>query len=304
MATPDRMATAAEHLPIRVISSLTGVNPITLRAWERRYGLIQPLRTPKGHRLYTRHDVDEIQRVLALMEQGVPIGRVREALAATRPVRGAPKGTGAWRVHLERMATAIGHFDEAGLDAVYDEALALHSIDQVSRNLLMPLLEHLGSRWEQMPGAVAEEHFFSGYMRNKLGARLHHRRHLATGPRILAACVPGEHHELGLLLFTLAAHEAGLRVISLGANMPLAEIAMAARRARCKAIVLASSIDPSPEVLNPGLRDLVDGAGIPVFYGGKTAERQAAVISAAGATPLGTAIDAGVRAIVARLGRT
>ena len=62
--------------PIRTVSSLTGVNSITLRAWERRYGLIKPVRTPKGHRLYTQNDIDLIQQVLELLDKGISIGQV------------------------------------------------------------------------------------------------------------------------------------------------------------------------------------------------------------------------------------
>jgi DNA-binding transcriptional MerR regulator/methylmalonyl-CoA mutase cobalamin-binding subunit len=294
---------ATDPLPIRTISSLTGVNPVTLRAWERRYGLFRPKRTAKGHRIYTREHVEQIQRILALIARGVPIGQVRGALEGSEAERPGKAAAGPWRSYLDRMAEAIGRFDEAALDAVYDEALSLHSIGPVSRFLLLPLLSHLGGRWKEMRGAVAEEHFFAGYLRNKLGARLHHRSHLATGPRLLAACVPGEQHELGLLLFALAAHEGGLRVVLLGADTPLDEIAVALRRSRCDAIVLSSSIDPPQELLGKELRALVEETKVPVFYGGTTAERHAKAISAAGAIPLGTAIESGVRAIASRLAR-
>ena len=69
----------------------------------------------------------------------------------------------------------------------------------------LPLLRELGERWVQGLGSVAEEHFFSMFLRNELGARFHHLNRDRRGPRLLAACLPGEHHEVGLLLFTLAA---------------------------------------------------------------------------------------------------
>ena len=103
---------AAEKLPIRTIASLTGVNPITLRAWERRYGLIRPSRTAKGHRMYTHDHVEQIRRVLALVERGVPISRVRELLDDETKASIAARGP--WRDYLERMAAPIARFDEAG----------------------------------------------------------------------------------------------------------------------------------------------------------------------------------------------
>lgn len=298
--------TTAEHFPIRTLASLTGVLPVTLRAWERRYGLIRPKRTPAGHRYYTREHVDLIHRVLALTAKGVPISDVPRALAGTEAVPAAPRASGAWAQHLDRMAQAIAQFDEAMLDETYDSALALHPIASVTRNLLMPLLAELGRRWERAAAGVAEEHFFAVYLRNKLGARLHHRRALA-GPRLLLACAPGEQHEIGLLLFALAAHEAGLRSVTLGADMPIAELGPAALRAGCRAIVLSSSLDPAPAMLSKELPGLVAQARIPVCIGGQTSVRRRDAVVAAGAIPLGTDIEAGVQRVQAALdggGRT
>lgn len=292
-----------EKLPISAISALTGVNAVTLRAWERRYGLIKPLRTPKGHRMYTSQHLEEIRRVLTLVQRGVPIGQVREALDAAGATAVDAPESGPWQPYLERMVAAVGRFDETALDEVQDEALALHPIERVNESLLIPLLSTLGRRWQDIPGGIAEEHFFATYLRTKLGARLHHRRRLRGGPRILAACAPGEHHEIGLLLFALAAHDAGMRLVLLGADTPLAEMAVAARRAGCDAVVISSSIDPPGALLERELPALVTDAGMPVFFGGSVAERHRAAIRASGAIALGTDLEGGVRRMVEVLSR-
>lgn len=284
--------------PIRAISSLTGVHPVTLRAWERRYGLLKPVRTPKGHRLYTSEHVDLIQRVLAMTGRGIPIGQVSEALRA-EAARAAKPAAGPWQGYIRRMSEAIADFDEQALEAVYEEALSLHRIEVVTRELLMPLLRTLGERWSKVAGGVAEEHFFSCYLRNKLGARFHHRNSRSEGPRLLAACAPGEHHEIGLLLFALAAHEAGLRLVLLGGDMPLPEIAIAARRARCDGIVISSSVES--KTFAEGLAALVAGCALPVFVGGAVARLRQEAINRSGAMALADSIDAGVRRIAAAL---
>lgn len=291
-------------LPIRTVAALTGVNAITLRAWERRYGLFKPARTAKGHRLYTHEHVELIRRVLTLIERGVPISQARQALAGEglEPRAGAATDGGPWGNWRERMAAAVARFDEDALDAVCDEALALHPVERVTRLLFVPLLAELGERWQKVSGGVAEEHFFAVYLRNSIGARFHHRHRLDSGPRLLAACAPDEQHEIGLLLFSLAAHDAGLRVVALGANVPLAELANAAKRTACSAIVLSSSMEPKPEILSRELPALVRAAAVPVFVGGLTAERHRAVLVAAGALALSTDIDAGVRVIAHALG--
>lgn len=293
-------ATTAANLPIRTISSLTGVNAVTLRAWERRYGLVRPARTPKGHRLYSQQHVERIRRVLALMERGVPIGRVRDLIDA----EAAPEPSAAashWQDSLQRMSTAIANFDEAELDHIYDESLGIHPVEQVTRGLLLPLLVHLGERWRDLAGGIAEEHFFSMYLRSKLGARLQHRMRYAAGPRVLASCVPGEQHEIGLLLFALQAHAAGLRTVLLGADTPLDEVVIARKRSAARAVVLSSSLQPADGFLTGELPRLVREAGCPVFIGGDAAQSRRREIAAAGAIPLYVPIEEGVRLLKAKL---
>lgn len=294
--------TGGEKLPIRRISALTGVNAMTLRAWERRYGLIRPQRSPKGHRLYTHQHVELIRRVLALMERGVPISRVGEVIEAEAAAQtGAAAGNGPWQHYVEAMAAAIARFDEPELDRIYDGALSVHSVDAVTRQVTLPLLTRLGERWQDLPGAISEEHFFSTYLRSKLGARLQHRMRYASGPRILAACGPGEQHEIGLLLFALEAQDAGLRTVLLGADTPLDDVAIALRRSGCDAVVLASSVDPPEGVLDHELPRLVRQVNVPVFVGGGAALRHRAAITAAGATALGATPEEGVRLITTAL---
>jgi methanogenic corrinoid protein MtbC1 len=119
----------------------------------------------------------------------------------------------------------------------------------------------------------------------------------ATGPRILAACAPGEQHEIGLLLFALEAQDAGLRTVVLGADTPLDDVAVALRNSGCDAVVLSASVDPPGELLEQELRKLVRQVNVPVFVGGAAALRNRAAITAAGATALGSTPEDGVRLI-------
>jgi DNA-binding transcriptional MerR regulator len=298
------MSTAqSDKLPMRTVAALTGVNPITLRAWERRYGLVRPLRTDKGHRLYTHEHVEQIRRVLALAERGVPIGRMREVLASERPRQPDAGVRGPWAIYVERMAAATTRFDEAELDRIYDEALSLQPIDRITSALLLPLLARLGERWKNMPGGIAEEHFFSTYLRSKVGARLQHRMRYAIGPRLMTACGPGEQHEIGLLLLALEAQSAGMRPVVLGADTPLPEIAHACRSSASDAIVLSMSIEPPAGLIENELAALARDSRVPVFVGGATAVTHKHAISRAGAVALGVDLEDGVRLIGATLAR-
>lgn len=304
-ATPET-GDAGGLFPIRTVSALTGVNAVTLRAWERRYGLIRPQRTPKGHRLYTRADIARIRRVLDLLDQGIAVSQVRPLLesdsagdsAAERPVR-----TDEWQRYRERLLHAIERFDEAALDAAYNDALSLYPVDRVIRNLAAPLLQHLGEHWKDRPAGVAAEHFFSVYLRNKVGARIHHSNAHGTGPRLLIACLPGDYHEIGMLFFALTAASHGYRVLLLGANLPLAQVPPVLELQHCDAVVLSGSARPARGLLDVQLPALVAQLAVPVFVGGAVSARHAEAVASAGASACGEDYHDALQQIAAQLRR-
>jgi DNA-binding transcriptional MerR regulator len=287
-------------LPIRTVANLTGVNPVTLRAWERRYNLITPKRTPKGHRLYTEGDVDLIKQVLDLLDQGISISQVKPLLEQA-PGQRAAAAVGelgeVWRSYQQRMLNAIESFDEYALDSVYNDALSLYPVDVVNQHLTAPLLRILGERWKEVDTGIAEEHFFSVYLRNKLGTRIHHINQRSSGPLLLLACLPGEFHELGLLFFALSSVNFGYRVLVLGANTPLEQLPGVLKKRACAAVILACSSRPSRGVLENELPELVSKARIPVFVGGKTAASHQKKIEAAGAICLAQTVSSGLKLV-------
>lgn len=282
---------------IGTVSKLTGVGAITLRAWERRYGLIKPVRKESGHRLYTRKHIDQINRITSLTQQGMRISQIQPEMLESEPQSDSPGGedAGGWKEYLNSMVAAIISFDEDRLEEIYNEALSLYPIGTVTQKLLTPLLVELGLRWESGEGSIAEEHFFAFYLRNKLGARYHHRSRGNQGPLLLIAGLPGEYHEIGLLLFSLAAHDSGYRVIPLGANMPLPELATVAQKKHCQAIVLSGAIEISKKVQEKDLPQLVRTAGVPVLIGGLSSVYSCNAINHAGAEALGRDIDHGLQ---------
>lgn len=281
----------SDAFPIRTVSALTGINPITLRTWERRYHLIEPIRTPKGHRLYSKDQIAMLNRVVALLERGVSISQINHAQIAGDPISQATQEDEFWGRLIQRMVTAISRFEEATLESAYNEALSLYSVDTVTQKLLMPMLDKLGKRWQNGEGTIAEEHFFGVYLRNKLGARFHHRKRNDHAPGLLTACMPGEHHEAGLLLFALGAYDHGYRCILLGADMPLEELPAAVKQSQAKGIVLSASYTPDMADFKDKISKLVAKACVPVFIGGHTSVFHGDVIEQIGAVPLGINID-------------
>jgi len=298
------------------VSQMTGINAVTLRAWERRYGLVKPTRTDSGHRLYSEADIEQITQILQLLDQGIAISRVPGALKGSQSQQSADKiEQGPWKRYQDTMLEAIQIFDEATLESIYNEAMSLYPIDAVTKQLLLPLINSLGKKWMQevalteklgeppLPQSlgIAEEHFFSVFMRNKLGARFHHRNLQNSGPSIVAACLPGEQHEFGLLLFALAAHARGYRIVLLGANMPIQQLSEVVQRTASSAVVLSGSIASVKSDLNEDIRALTKMSKVPVFVGGSYAQSFRDSLEDLGAFPVSDDLTAAFHQMAKKL---
>ena len=293
---------SAGLFPIRTVSELTGVNSITLRAWESRYGLIEPIRKASGHRLYTQEHIDLINRVVGLLDRGMRIGQVKAEVLAGNDSDDSDSSLederqNYWRRYVNGMIAAIIRFDERALERTYSDALSHYPVRLVTEKLLSPVLKEIGERWASGQGSVAEEHFFGFYLRNKLGARFHHRSQSQSGPKLLMACLPGDLHEIGLLLFALDACDHGFQTILLGANMPLDEFPDAVKKTGSDALVLSGTIEPGGEVIGRSLPRLVEKLDVPVFVGGNVVASNFDDLKKSGVMLIGTDIDMGIKQI-------
>jgi MerR family transcriptional regulator, light-induced transcriptional regulator len=171
-------------------------------------------------------------------------------------------------------------------------------MDVVTSRLLLPLLQELGRRWEQDEGSIAEEHFFAFYLRNKLGARFHHRPKTSNGAKLLMACLPGDRHEAGLLLFALGASSAGYVTILLGADMPFEDLPAVVVKTGCQAIVLSGVLMPAPELLGQDLPRLTRRTNVPVLLGGPASVKAHDVLRRTGVRPLGADLTMGLERLL------
>lgn len=200
-----------------------GVRPELLRAWERRYGLVRPVRSAGGFRLYTETDAERVARMRRGLEQGLSAaeaarvalaaGPTAEALAA-EPTAGPLVADAA-----SRLMAAIRSYDEDAAHAVIDEFLAAFGLEPLLHELIAPMLRQLGHEWDQDKLGISREHFASNLIRGRL-LSLSRLWGSGAGPSGLLACPPGEEHDLGLLMFGLLLHSRGWRVVFLGARHP------------------------------------------------------------------------------------
>jgi DNA-binding transcriptional MerR regulator len=231
------------QLRIGELSRRSGVSPELLRAWERRYGLLQPERTAGGLRLYTGDDLDRVRAMQRHMENGLDAREAADLAreAARGRVAGAALDPAAERAHLARVMDA---FDEPAAQARIDDLLARTTIDALLSEIVIPYLRELGQRWESGEVSIAQEHFASNLLRGRL-LGLARGWGRGAGPRALLACPEGERHDLGLIAFGLALRERGWRIDYLGSDTPLASIAETAEAIEPDLLVL-SAVAPEP----------------------------------------------------------
>jgi len=277
--------TDQDRFPIRVLAEKTTVGTSTLRAWERRYGLLHPERTPKGHRLYSNLDVKRVLKILDLLNDGHSLPNISEMLSAANTSTDSinlyePKSNETstsiastamatiWDEYIASTLEATADFNIERIDGIYNEASSLYPVDMVTDRLIQPAITSLGSRWIEHPeSGVAEEHFYTSWLKNRLGARFHHAYSQARGARIICACVPGSFHEIGLMLFSLSALARGYRVLYFGADLPLDQLQYIAKRSAARAIVLGAQTQVD-DAVNKDLPELVKQLDTPVFIGG------------------------------------
>lgn len=281
--------TTTTLFPIRILSRETGINSVTLRAWERRYGLLIPKRSPSGHRLYSSADLALILRVKQLLADGHSISEIATRLSPAPAATLAPAPlqiSDPWSPLRIELLRAVEDFSTERLEHLYGEAISLHPMERVISALIEPVLVNLGERWLKSDLGIAEEHFFSAWLRNRLAARFLHTAGLAKGPRIVCACLPGEQHEIGLLLFALGALSLGYQVIYLGADMPLAGVADAIVHSASRGAVISASLPGQDAAHLERLRPFVTQCKVPILVGGPLGARNAEALLAMGAHPL------------------
>jgi MerR family transcriptional regulator, light-induced transcriptional regulator len=231
---------AEGHLRIGELSRRVGVSPELLRAWELRYGLLQPSRSPGGFRLYSSADEERIKRMRAFQTQGLSAAEAaRLALESTAPAK-TPAGNGEVALDRDPLAQALERFDEPAAQEAFDRALSAVSIESLLRDLVIPYLHDLGERWEAGTASVAQEHFASNFLRGRL-LGLARGWGQGGGPLAILACAPGELHDLPLIAFGLALRAHGWRIAFLGPDTPLGTLADTAAKLEPRLVVVSAT---------------------------------------------------------------
>jgi DNA-binding transcriptional MerR regulator len=232
--------------PLRTAARLTGLSPEVLRAWERRHGVVQPLRTPGGTRRYSAADLERLRLVKAAVDAGHRIGQVaqldlaelkrRSEVAEVKP-----------HVHLDEILAALDHLDYAKSQRLLSLQLSALGPARFAREVALPLVHEIGERWANGRMGVAHEHLATGILRSLLGSALQPTASSLLGLRIVFATPTGERHELGLLMAALTALGAGANPLYLGVELPVEDLLSAVEGAGAAALALSLVTIPGPQ---------------------------------------------------------
>jgi MerR family transcriptional regulator, light-induced transcriptional regulator len=271
MDTPE----SSPLLRIGELSRRLGVSDHVLRAWEGRYGLLQPVRSAGGFRLYSEADARRVRRMQAHLADGLSAAEAARAVLA-QDGRADGRSAGTDRVPTTEsepsgaLRQALDGFDEPAAQAVLDRLLSDLSLTAVLRDVVLPYLTELGERWERGTASVAQEHFATNVIRGRL-AGLARGWGNGHGPRAVLACPPGELHDLALMVFGIVLHRSGWRIDYLGMDTPLAELTRTVDARHPALVVIAATL---PETLRPLAAQLT-----------ALAQRAPLALAGAGATP-------------------
>jgi MerR family transcriptional regulator, light-induced transcriptional regulator len=277
MAQPPPLAqfSTSPVFNTKAVARETGVPADTFRAWERRYGMPRPQRTPGGHRLYSERDIAIIRWLRDRTNEGVNISHAvllltntLDAAAISMPASNSQAR--AIGQLIDEIVQALMNFDSMQADQILSEAFSIYPFEQVLLELVQPAMIEIGERWHRGEINVAVEHFATQFVRRKLAGLLSIFEGSAHRATVVVGCAPGELHDLGALLSALFLVRRGWHVIYLGPQVPLFDLLETIRVVKPNMVCLSASTIETALELMPVARSLTEAYPQVHFgYGGR-----------------------------------
>jgi DNA-binding transcriptional MerR regulator/methylmalonyl-CoA mutase cobalamin-binding subunit len=283
--------------PIQVVSRRTGVTQDSLRAWEKRYGAVEPHRAPGGRRLYTDADVERLILLRRATDAGRRIGQVaglpteelatlvaQDEKAIARAPRPQPRPSrsaegSSPEAYLAACLDATRELDYERLRAALGAARLELTMPVLLEQVLTPFLQEIGEQWHRGELKISQEHLASSVVRSLLSGQESSRNVSRGAPAAVVTTPPGQRHELGALMAAVTASTEGWRVVYLGADLPVEEMASAVRQAQARALLLSMVYPSDDPYLGDEIRRLraLVGDSLAIVAGGRSsgAYRQA-----------------------------
>ncbi|WP_129704631.1 MerR family transcriptional regulator [Priestia megaterium] len=207
---------------IKAISNMVGIQPGTLRAWERRYQILNPVRNDSGHRLYTEEDLRKLKWLTEKVSGGFTISQAVSLLETESSTVGTFEEEGevdSPQKIRDELLTILLSFEEGKAQDLINHAFSLYSVEKVVIDILGSLLVKVGDMWEKGQITSAHEHYTTQVLKTRISMIFYSLPSNGLLPKAIAVCGPNETHEVGLLVFTLFLRRKGFEVIYLGSSI-------------------------------------------------------------------------------------
>lgn len=207
---------------IKAISNMVGIQPGTLRAWERRYQILNPVRNDSGHRLYTEEDLRKLKWLTEKVSGGFTISQAVSLLETESSTVGTFEEEGevdSPQKIRDELLTMLLSFEEGKAQDLINHAFSLYSVEKVVIDILGSLLVAVGDKWEKGQITSAHEHYTTQVLKTRISMIFYSLPSNGLLPKAIAVCGPNETHEVGLLVFTLFLRRKGFEVIYLGSSI-------------------------------------------------------------------------------------
>jgi len=296
---------------IKAVSKRTGIKTVTLRAWERRYNLLEPQRLDNGYRLYSERDVQVLMWVQEKQSAGESISLIANQFVALRQEDKWPDAVEKHEVVIQRepaprpardyaemlFGALISH-QEAKASLIMDDVQRYFDVIEIFEEVIYPALVLIGEAWYRGEIRIATEHFASGFVRGRLMRILQSIPMRKDGGLVLVGCAPEEDHEIAALMFAVLLRSSGYFVEYLGPDLPINDLVDYAAAVRPKLIVLSASSEDSGDLLI-GLSDKLSKlrSKPKLVYGGRYFNMNESAREALGGIYLGASLQEGLKRI-------
>lgn len=268
---------------IKVLSERSGVRPVTLRAWERRYDLLDPERLDNNYRLYSERDIQIIRWITHRLDEGLSISNaVREyknlrgngiwpeALPSVLPPEPSKSPQHPPKIYAEKLFTALTTRNEEEAKQILDAVQSMFDLNTIFFQIFYPCLYEIGEAWYRGEIRIATEHYASAFIRGVLLNLLQAFPVYSSAPLLLIGCAPEEYHEIAPLMLAVLLRREGYQVEFLGADLPVEDLVMYAEDVSPDMVILSAGFDYTAQPLFNLQAMLNKIPSKPIFgYGGR-----------------------------------
>lgn len=296
---------------IKVLSERSGVRPVTLRAWERRYDLLDPDRLDNNYRLYSERDIQIIRWITHRLDEGLSISNaVREyknlrgngiwpeALPSVLPPEPSKSPQHPPQIYAEKLFTALTTRNEQEAKQILDAVQSMFDLNTIFFQIFYPCLYEIGEAWYRGEIRIATEHYASAFIRGVLLNLLQAFPVYSSAPLLLVGCAPEEYHEIAPLMLAVLLRREGYQVEFLGADLPVEDLVMYAEDVSPDMVILSAGFDYTAQSLFNLQAMLNEIPSKPIFgYGGRYFNENESAREKMGGIFLGTSLEDAIQKV-------